>query len=160
MTHNYILNGTNTLFAALDVAGGKVIGRCMQRHRHQEFIHFPNTVEAEVPAGKQVHAIVDNYAVQKHPKLIQWLGRHPRLTFHFKPASASWLNAVVRFFARLTKQRLKRGVFHSLVSLQEAIKRFVAEAKAEPRPFHWTKDPDTIIAAVRCVHRHNPGLNT
>lgn len=153
MTHDYIRNGTTTLFAALDVAAGRVIGRCMQRHRHQEFIRFLNAVEAEVPAGKLVHAIVDNYAVHKHPKVVQWLARHPRWTFHFTPTSASWLNAVEGFFAKLTKRRLKRGVFHSLVSLQAAINRFVAEANAEPRPFLWTKDPDTIIAAVRRGHQ-------
>lgn len=153
MTHDYIRNGTTTLFAALDVAAGKVIGRCMQRHRHQEFIRFLNAVEAEVPAGKLVHAIVDNYAVHKHPKVIQWLARHPRWTFHFTPTSASWLNAVEGFFAKLTKRRLKRGVFHSLVSLQAAINRFVAEANAEPRPFHWTKDPNAIIAAVKRGHQ-------
>jgi transposase len=153
MTHDYIRNGTTTLFAALDVAAGRVIGRCMQRHRHQEFIRFLNAVEAEVPAGKLVHAVVDNYAVHKHPKVVQWLARHPRWTFHFTPTSASWLNAVEGFFAKLTKRRLKRGVFHSLVSLQAAINRFVAEANAEPRPFHWTKNPDTIIAAVRRGHQ-------
>ncbi len=153
MTHDYIRNGTTTLFAALDVAAGKVIGRCMQRHRHQEFIRFLNAVEAEVPAGKPVHAIVDNDAVHKHPKVIAWLDRHPRWTFHFTPTSASWLNAVEGFFAKLTKRRLKRGVFHSLVSLQAAIKRFLAEANADPRPFHGTKNPDTIIAAVRRGHQ-------
>ncbi|WP_439578701.1 IS630 family transposase, partial [Elioraea sp.] len=161
MTHDYIRNGTTTLFAALDVAAGKVIGRCMQRHRHQEFIRFLNAVEAEVPKAKLVHAIVGaegdaqrhNYAVHKHPKVIQWLGRHPRWTFHFTPTSASWLNAVEGFFAKLTKRRLKRGVFHSLVSLQEAINRFVAEANAEPTPFHWAKDPNTIIAAVKRGHQ-------
>jgi transposase len=153
MTHDYKRNGTTTLFAALNVIDGRVIGRCMQRHRHQEFIRFLNAVEAEVPAGKLVHAIVDNYAAHKHPKVIQWLARHPRWAFHFTPTSASWLNAVEGFFAMLAKRRLKRGVFHSLVSLQEAINRFVAEANAEPRPFQWTKDPDTIIAAVRRGHQ-------
>ena len=153
MTHDYKRNGTTPLFAALNVIDGRVIGRCMQRHRHQEFIRFLNAVEAEVPAGKLVHAIVDNYAAHKHPKVIQWLARHPRWTFHFTPTSASWLNAVEGFFAKLAKRRLKRGVFHSLVSLQEAINRFVAEANAEPRPFQWTKDPDTIIAAVRRGHQ-------
>jgi transposase len=153
MTHDYKRNGTTTLFAALNVIDGRVIGRCMQRHRHQEFIRFLNAVEAEVPAGKLVHAIVDNYAAHKHPKVIQWLARHPRWTFHFTPTSASWLNAVEGFFAKLAKRRLKRGVFHSLVSLQEAINRFVAEANAEPRPFQWTKDPGTIIAAVRRGHQ-------
>jgi len=153
MTHDYKRNGTTTLFAALNVLDGHVIGRCMQRHRHQEFIRFLNAVEARVPAGKLVHAIVDNYAAHKHPKVIQWLSRHPRWIFHFTPTSASWLNAVEGFFARLTKRRLKRGVFHSLVSLQEAINRFVTEANTAPKPFHWTKDPQTIIAAVRRGHQ-------
>jgi len=153
MTHDYIRNGTTTLFAALDVAEGKVIGRCMQRHRHQEFIRFLNAIEAAVPEGKAVHVILDNYATHKHPKVVQWLGRHPRFTFHFTPTSASWLNAVEGFFAKLTKQRLKRGVFHSLVALQAAIKRYLAEANDRPRPFQWTKDPDKIIAAVRRGHQ-------
>jgi transposase len=149
MTHDYKRNGTTTLFAALNVLNGRVIGRCMQRHRHQEFIRFLKAVEAEVPAGKLVHAIIDNYAAHKHPKVLQWLARHPRWTFHFTPTSASWLNAVEGFFAKLAKRRLKRGVFHSLVSLQAAINRFVAETNDEPKPFQWTKDPDAILAAVK-----------
>ena len=153
MTHDYKRNGTTTLFAALDVAEGRVIGRCMQRHRHQEFIRFLNAIEREVPAGKLIHVILDNYAAHKHPKVIEWLGRHPRVTFHFTPTSASWLNAVEGFFAKLTKQRLKRGVFHSLVSLQTAINRYLAQANDDPRPFRWTKDPDKIIAAVRRGHQ-------
>jgi transposase len=153
MTHDYKRHGTTTLFAALNVLEGSVIGRCMQRHRHQEFIRFLNAIEAEVPAGELVHAIVDNYAAHKHPKVLAWLARHPRWTFHFTPTSASWLNAVEGFFAKLTKRRLKRGVFHSIVSLQAAINRFVAEANDAPRPFCWTKDPDKIIAAVRRGHQ-------
>lgn len=153
MTHDYVRHGTTTLFAALNVVEGKVIGRCMQRHRHQEFIRFLNAIEAEVPKAKAVHVILDNYATHKHPKVVQWLGRHTRFTFHFTPTSASWLNAVEGFFAKLTKRRLKRGVFHSLVALQAAIKRYVAEANAHPRPFQWTKDPDKIIAAVRRGHQ-------
>jgi transposase len=153
MTHDYKRHGTTTLFAAFDVLEGRVFGRCMQRHRHQEFIRFLNAIEREVPAGKLIHVILDNYAAHKHPKVIEWLGRHPRVTFHFTPTSASWVNAVEGFFAKLTKQRLKRGVFHSLVSLQEAINRFVIEANTKPRPFHWTKDPDKIIAAVRRGHQ-------
>jgi len=149
MTHDYKRNGTTTLFAALNVLDGQVIGRCMQRHRHQEFIRFLNTVEAEVPAGKLIHVILDNYAAHKHPKVIQWLARHPRWTFHFTPTSASWINAVEGFFAKLTKRRLKRGVFHSLVALQAAINRFLADTNNNPRPFRWTKDPDKIIAAVK-----------
>jgi transposase len=153
MTHDYKRNGTTTLFAALNVLDGTVIGRCMQRHRHQEFIRFLNAVETEVPAGKLIHGIVDNYATHKHPKVMQWLARHPRWTFHFTPTSASWINAVEGFFAKLTKRRLKRGVFHSLVSLQAAINRFLTEANANPRPFRWTKDPDKIIAAVKRGHQ-------
>jgi transposase len=153
MTHDYKRHGTTTLFAALNVLDGRVLGRCMQRHRHQEFIRFLNAIEAEVPAGKLVHAIVDNYAVHKHPKVRAWLARHQRWTFHFTPTSASWLNAVEGFFAKLTRRRLKRGVFHSLVSLQAAINRFVEEANSDPKPFRWTKDPDTIIAAVRRGHQ-------
>jgi transposase len=101
MTHDYKRNGTTTLFAALNVLDGKVIGRCMQQHRHQEFIRFLNTVEAAVPAGKLIHAIADNYATHKHPKVREWLARHPRWTFHFTPTSTSWLNAVEGFFAKL-----------------------------------------------------------
>jgi transposase len=153
MTHDYIRNGTTTLFAALNVLDGRVIGRCMQQHRHQEFIRFLNTIEAAVPAGKLVHAIADNYATHKHPKVREWLVRHPRWTFHFTPTSASWLNAVEGFFAKLTKRRLKRGVFRSIVDLQEAINRFLDEHNAESKPFTWTADPDAIIAAVRRGHQ-------
>jgi transposase len=149
MTHDYKRNGTTTLFAALDVLEGKVIGRCMQRHRHQEFIRFLNTIEAETAAGKIVHVILDNYGSHKHPKVLAWLDRHPRFVFHYTPKSASWLNAVEGFFAKLTKRRLKRGVFSSIVDLQAAIKRFVADTNATPKPFVWTADPDKIIAAVR-----------
>ena len=120
---------------------------------HQEFIRFLNAVEAEVPAGKVVHAILDNYAAHKHPKVRQWLDRHPRWTFHFTPTSCSWLNAVEGFFAKLTKRRLKRGVFRSIVDLQMAINRFLAEHNAEPHPFQWKADPDKIIAAVRRGHQ-------
>jgi len=149
MTHDYKRNGTTTLFAALSVLDGRVIGRNMQRHRHQEFIRFLNVIERDVPAGKTVHAILDNYATHKHPKVKQWLQRHPRWTFHFTPTSSSWLNAVEGYFAKLTKRRLKRGVFHSIVDLQAAINRFIKETNENPKPFVWTKDPDKIIAAVR-----------
>src|SRR6266571_4389508 len=149
MTHDYKRHGTTTLFAALDVLEGRVIGRCMQRHRHQEFIRFLNAIEAEVPVGKVVHVILDNYGTHKHLKVREWLRRHPRFMFHYTPTSASWLNAVEGFFAKLTKRRLKRGVFLSVVDLQAAINRFVLEHNAEPKPFTWTADPDKIIQAVR-----------
>jgi transposase len=153
MTHDYKRHGTTTLFAALNVLDGTVIGRNMQRHRHQEFIRFLNAIEAEVPAGKLVHVVLDNYAAHKHPKVRAWLDRHQRFTFHFTPTSCSWLNAVEGYFAKLSKRRLKRGVFRSVVDLQAAINRFLAETNASPRPFTWTADPDKIIAAVKRGHQ-------
>jgi transposase len=153
MTHDYKRNGTTTLFAALNVLEGTVIGRCMQRHRHQEFIRFLNAVEAQVPAGKIVHLILDNYATHKHPKVMNWLARHPRFVFHLTPTSASWLNAVEGFFAKLTRRRLKRGVFRSIVDLQAAINRFIEEVNGDPKPFLWTANPDQIIAAVKRGHQ-------
>jgi transposase len=153
MTHDYKRNGTTTLFAALNVLDGKVIGRCMQRHRHQEFIRFLNAIEAEVPVGKLVHVILDNYAAHKHPKVRAWLGRHPRFVFHYTPTSCSWLNAVEGFFAKLTRRRLKRGVFRSIVELQAAINRFLRDTNSDPRPFIWTADPDKIVAAVKRGHQ-------
>ena len=153
MTHDYKRHGTTTLFAALDVLEGKVIGRCMQRHRHQEFIRFLNLIEAKVPARKAVHVILDNYATHKHPQVLAWLTRHKRFTFHFTPTSCSWLNAVEGYFAKLSRRRLKRGVFRSVVELQTAVNRFVEETNAEPKPFVWTADPDKIIAAVKRGHQ-------
>ena len=153
MTHDYKRNGTTTLFAALDVLDGKVIGRCMQRHRHQEFIRFLNAIERDLPVGKIVHVILDNYGAHKHPKVRAWLSRHPRFVFHYTPTSCSWLNAVEGFFAKLTRRRLKRGVFRSIVELQAAINRFLAEINDNPKPFTWTADPDKIIAAVRRGHQ-------
>jgi hypothetical protein len=148
-THDYERHGTTTLFAALNVLDGTVLGRCMQRHRHQEFLRFLNAVEAVVPAGKLVYAILDNYGTHKHPKILAWLGRHPRWTFHFVPTSCSWLNAVETFFAKLSRRRLKRGSFVSLVALQEAINRYLAEHNQDPRPFVWTADPDAVVEKVR-----------
>ncbi|MBP1178482.1 hypothetical protein JOE48_000446 [Methylobacterium sp. PvR107] len=152
-THDYKRHGTTTLFAALDVLEGKVIGRCMQRHRHQEFIRVLYAVEAAVPTGKVLHAILDNYAVRKHPKVRAWLDRHPRWTLHFTPTSASWLNAVEGFFAKLAKRRLRRGMFGSLVEAQAAIKRFIAESNGNPKPFVWTADPDRIIQTAKRGHQ-------
>lgn len=148
MTHDYKRNGTTTLFAALNVLDGSVIGRNMQRHRHQEFIKFLNQIEHDVPAGKVIHVILDNYCTHKHTKVVAWLQRHPRWTFHFIPTSSSWLNAVEGFFAKLTRRRLKNGVFHSLVDLQAAINRFIVEHNENgAKPFIWRADPDEIIAA-------------
>ena len=148
MTHDYKRHGTTTLFAALDILEGKVIGRCMQRHRHQEFIRFLNAIEREVPADKTVHVVLDNYATHKHPKVTAWLARHPRFTFHFTPTSCSWANAVEGLFAKLARQRLKRGVFTSIVELQAAINRFITETNDKPKPFVWAKSADAILVAV------------
>src|SRR5438309_7245997 len=153
MTHDYKRNGTTTLFAALDVLDGRVIGRCMQRHRHQEFIRFLNAIEREVPAGKIVHVVLDNYGAHKNPKVRAGSGRHPRFVFHYTPTSCSWLNAVEGFFAKLTRRRLKRGVFRSIVELQAAINRFLAEANDDPKPFVWTADPDRILEKVSRGHQ-------
>jgi transposase len=153
MTHDYKRHGTTTLFAALNVLDGKVVGRCMHKHRHQEYIRFLNTVDATVPAGKYVHAIVDNYATHKHPKVREWLAAHPWWTFHFTPTSASWLNAVEGFFAKLTKRRLVRGVFHSVDELKCAIDRFLTATNEDPRPFTWTKKPNEILPAVKRGHQ-------
>ena len=149
MTHDYKRHGVTTLFAALNVLEGKVFGQCMKRHRHQEFIRFLNVIDAQVTKKKTVHVIVDNYAAHKHPKVLEWIKTHPRFGFHFTPTSASWLNAVESFFAKLTKKRLKRGVFRSLQELKDAIHRFLDDTNANPKPFTWTKDPNKIIAAVK-----------
>lgn len=148
MTHDYKRNGTTTLFAALNVLTGEVFGQNKQRHRTKEFIDFLNALEREIPAGKVVHVVLDNLQTHKSPPVMRWLERHPRWTFHFTPTSASWLNAVEGFFAKLTKRRLKHGVFHSLVDLQAAINRFIKEHnEKEAKPFTWRADPDEIIAA-------------
>ena len=149
MTHDYKRDGTTTLFAALNVLDGTVLGRCMQRHRHQEFIRLLNAVEAAVPAGKLVHAIMDNYAAHKHPKVMRWLGRHPRFVFHFTPTSASWLNAVEGFFSALSRRRLRRGVFRSVADLQEAIARYMRDHNKTSKPFVWTKPADAILASLQ-----------
>ena len=148
LTHDYKRHGTTTLFAALNVLEGKVIGRCMQRHRHQEFIRFLNAIEAEIPVGKIIHVVLDNYATHKHPKVKAWLVRHPRFIFHFTPKSCSWLNAVETLFSRLTRRRLKRGVFRSIVELQAAINRFLTETNADPKPFVWTASAAAILEKV------------
>ena len=153
MTHDYKRHGTTTLFAALNVLDGTVIARNKQRHRHGEFIRFLNEVNRALPVGREVHAIIDNYATHKHAKVHAWLARHPNWTFHFTPTSSSWLNAVEGFFAKLTRKRLKRGVFHSVADLQAAINRFVAEHNQKPTPFKWKADPNEIIAAAKRGHQ-------
>jgi transposase len=134
MTHDYQRHGTTALFAALDVLEGRVIGQCMARHRHQEFICFLNKINRETPAGRELHLIVDNYATHKHPKVQTWLERHPGFHFHLTPTSAPWLNAVEGFFAKLARQRLKRGVFNGIVDLQAAINAISPRPTTTPNP--------------------------
>src|SRR3954471_14636477 len=148
MTHDYKRHGTTTLFAALNILDGTVVGRCMPKHTHQEFIKFLNAVERAVPAGKLVHAIADNYATHKHPKVKAWLAEHPRWIFHFTPTSASWINAVEGFFSAITRKRIRRGVFTSLADLQDAIRRYIRLHNREPKPFVWTKPADGILAKL------------
>jgi transposase len=133
---------------ALNVLEGTVIGRCMQRHRHEEFIRFLNAVERAVPARRIIEVIVDNYATHKHLKVKAWLAQHPRWTFHFTPTSGSWLNAVVTFFSALTRQRIWRGSFHSIASLQAAINTYRDQRNAEPIPFIWTASATSILAKL------------
>ena len=146
MTHDYKRHGTTTLFAALNVLDGTVFGRCMQRHRHQEFLRFLGAVERDIPVGKIVHVVLDNVATHKTPEVLKWLLRHPRWVFHFTPTSGSWLNAVETFFSALTRRRLRRGVFRSIAELQAAINHYLHEHNDDPKPFVWTKPAETILA--------------
>ena len=152
MTHDYKRNGTTTLFAALNVLEGYVHARCQPRHRHQEFIAFLNQIERQVPAGKVVHVILDNYATHKHPKVRAWLNRHPRFVFHFTPTSCSWLNAVESFFSKLTRHRLQRGAFASVGDLQRAIHQYIRETNADPKPFVWTASADRVLDSLSRVN--------
>jgi transposase len=148
MTHDYKRNGTTTLFAALDVLQGKVIGQCMLKHRAREFLRFLRRLDQETPAGLDLHLILDNYAAHKTPAVKGWLARRPRFHLHFTPTSCSWLNAVEGFFSQLTSKRLKRGAFHSILDLHQAIDAYLAEHNANPKPFVWTKPVDTILDKI------------
>ncbi len=149
MTHDYKRNGTTTLFAALDVAEGRLIGKCMNRHRHQEWIKFLKLIDAETPEELDLHLIVDNYATHKHPKVKSWLKRHPRFHMHFTPTASSWLNLVERWFRGITDQRIRRGTFHNVKQLQQAITDYIDEHNEEPQAFKWTAKADAILAKVR-----------
>lgn len=148
MTHDYIRHGTTTLFAALSMLDGKVIGDCMPRHRHQEFIRFLKKVDTETPAGMNLHLIVDNYATHKHPKVKSWLSRHPRIHLHFIPTSSSWLNMVERWFRDLTCNRLRRGSFQSVPSLIAAITDYLSNHNQNPRVFVWTAPVEKILSKI------------
>ena len=139
MTHDYKRNGTTTLFAALDVLTGVVIGQCLPRHRHTEFLKFLRTIDRTVPKRLQIHLILDNYATHKHPTVTAWLAKHPRFHLHFTPTSSSWVNMVEGFFAQLTNKAIRRGVFASVPDLIAAIDAYLAANNTNPKPFTWTK---------------------
>ena len=149
MTHDYKRNGTTTLFAALDVLAGTVIGTCVPRHRNGEFLQFLRLIDKTVPKGQQVHLVVDNYATHKHPNVKKWLAKHRRFHLHFIPTSSSWLNMVERFFRDLSEQALRRGSFASVPELIEAIADYIAARNGDPKPFVWTKTADEILEKVR-----------
>ena len=148
-THDYKRHGTTTLFAALNVADGKVIGTCIDRHRHQEWLKFLRRIDEQTPADKQLHLIADNYATHKHPRVQSWLKRHPRFHMHFTPTSASWLNMVERFFRDLTDKCIRRGVFHSVKELVTKIMVSVEQHNKEPKPFIWTAKASDILEKVK-----------
>jgi transposase len=149
MTHDYKRNGTTTLFAALAVAEGKVIGTCMQKHRHQEWIKFLKLIDEETPPELDLHLIVDNYATHKHPKVQAWLKRHKRFHIHFTPTSSSWLNLVERWFREITDKRIRRGTFRSVEQLIQAIIEYIDHNNQMPRPFVWTAKANEILAKVQ-----------
>src|SRR5277367_5083111 len=148
MTHDYKRNGVTTLFAALDVATGKVIGQCMQRHRHQEWLKFLRTIDRNTPKKLDLHLICDNYATHKHAAVTAWLEKHPRFHIHFTPTSASWLNQVERFFGLITEDRIRRGVFKSVSELETAIQDYLDNHNANPQPFTWTASATDILKKV------------
>lgn len=148
VTHDYKRNGTTTLFAALNILKGEVIGHCVKRHRHQEFIKFVNKIDQEVEPEYEVHCIVDNYSTHKHPKVKYWLKKHPRFHFHFIPTSSSWLNLVERWFGEITRKRIRRGSFQSEQELILAIEDYIKENNLHPKPFVWTKSAEEIILKV------------
>src|SRR3984893_2265323 len=151
MTHDYKRNGTTTLFAALNILDGTVVGRCMPSHTHKEFIKFLNAVERAVRPGRIIHAVIDNYATHKHPNVLKWLAAHPRWTFHFTPTSASWLNAVEGFFSTITRGRIRRGVFKSVAELDDAITRYIKAHNKTSEPFVWTATAPAIFEKLNQI---------
>jgi transposase len=149
MTHDYKRNGTTTLFAAMDVLTGAVIGQCLPRHRHEEFLKFLKTIDAEVPDGLAVHLILDNYSTHKHQDVQRWLRRHKRFHLHFTPTSSSWLNLVERWFRELTDKALRRGSFNSVPDLIASIQDYLEAHNDDPKPFIWTATVDSILEKVR-----------
>lgn len=149
MTHDYKRHGTTTLFAALDVLTGRVIGQCLPRHRHDEFLGFLRVIDKQTPKGLDVHLILDNYSTHKHPDVRTWLTKHPRFQLHFTPTSSSWLNLVERWFREITDKAIRRGVFHSVPDLIAAIEAYLQAHNDDPKPFVWTATAEDILAKVR-----------
>lgn len=147
-THDYRRHGTTSLFAALDIATGKIIGQCHRRHRSREFQRFLDTIDASVPVDLDIHLILDNYGTHKTARIRRWLVRHPRFHVHFTPTSASWLNLVERWFATLTEKQIKRGTHRSTRALEAAIREYLTISNEMAKPFVWTKTPDEILASV------------
>ena len=152
-THDYVRNGTTSLFAALNVATGKVIGKCYRRHRSQEFLKFLKEIDAQVEreAGVQIHIIMDNYGTHKTPLVKRWFEKHPEYHLHFTPTSGSWLNQVERFFAAITEKAIRRGVFRNVAALEKAIMEYLARHNEDPKPFKWTAGADLILDRVKKV---------
>ena len=148
MTHDYKRNGTTSLFVALDVASGEVIGETYKRHRHQEVLKFLRQVEKAVPKEQEIHIILDNYSTHKHAKVMDWIERQGRIFLHFTPTSASWLNLVERFFSTLTEKQIRRGVFHSVKDLERCLKDYIETYNQDPRPLVWTKSAGEILTKV------------
>lgn len=148
MTHDYKRHGTTTLFAALSIADGQIIGTCQQRHTHKEWLKFLKLIDEQTPPNKEIHLIADNYATHKHPAVLRWLKRHPRFQMHFTPTSASWLNMVERFFRDLTTQSVRRGVFRSVATLIAAIEEHIRVHNTDPKPFIWTAKATDILEKV------------
>jgi transposase len=149
MTRDYKRNGTTTLFAAIEMAEGRLIGTCMSQHRHQEWIKFLKQIDAETPAELDLHLVVDNYATHKHPKVQKWLKRHKRFHIHFTPTSSSWLNLIERWFREITDKRIRRGTFRSAEQLIQAIMDYIQQHNRSPKPFVWTAKADEILAKVQ-----------
>ena len=153
MTHDYKRNGTTTLFAAIELAEGRLIGTCMLRHRHQEWIEFLKQIDKETPAEPDLQLIVDNYATHMHPKVKSWLKRHRRFHMHFTPTARSWLNLIERWFREITDKRICRGTFNSVEALVKAIESYIAEHNENPKSFVWTAKAEKILAKVRRARR-------
>ena len=158
-SHDYTRHGTTSLFAALDIATGRVIGKCYTRHRAAEFRKFLDEIEASVPRDLDVHLVMDNYATHKTALIRNWLARRPRWHVHLTPTSASWLNQAERFFALLTERQIRRGIHRSVGALQTAITLFIDQHNANPKPFRWTKSADDILASIERFCLYNAPLD-